>query len=52
MSKAAAVWSVCGGVLAGSSGEGGVGNVVAIGVSGKAGGIGRRWVAMCGGCSE
>ena len=42
----------CGGVLAGSDGEGGAGEVVAIGVSGKAGGVGQRQVAMCGGRSE
>jgi hypothetical protein len=48
VSKAAVVWSVCGGMLAGSGSKGGVGNMVVIGMGGKAGGIGQRWVAMCG----
>jgi hypothetical protein len=49
VSKAAAVWSVCGGMLARSGGEGGAGDVVAIGM---VGGIGRRWVALRGGRLE
>jgi hypothetical protein len=49
VSKAAAVWGVCGGVLAGSGGEGGVSDVVAIGM---AGGVGQRQVALRGGRSE
>jgi hypothetical protein len=52
VSKAAAVLNVCGGVLAGSGGEGGVGDVVAIGMSGRAGGVGQRRVALRGGRSE
>jgi hypothetical protein len=39
---------VFGGVLAGSGGNGGVGDVVAIGMRGKAGGVGRRQVAARG----
>jgi len=49
VSKAAAVWGVCGGVLAGSGSEGGVSDMVAIGM---AGGVGQRRVALRGGCSE
>jgi len=52
VSKAAAVLNVCGGVLAGSGGEGGVGDVVAIGMSGRAGGVGQLRVALRGGRSE
>jgi hypothetical protein len=49
VSKAAAVWSMCGSVLAGSGGEGGAGDVVAIGM---VGGVGRRQVVLRGGHSE
>jgi hypothetical protein len=49
VSKTAAVWGVCGGVLTGSGSEGGVSDVVAIGM---VGGVGRRRVALHGGCSE
>jgi len=42
-----------GGVRARSGGGGGgEGNMVADGISGKAGGVGRRWVALRGGRSE
>ena len=41
-----------GGVRAGSGGGGGEGNVVADGMCGKAGGSGRRRVALRGGRSE
>ena len=52
VSKAAVVWGVCGSMLTGSSGEGGVGDVVVIGMGGKVGGVGRWWVALHGGCLE
>ena len=43
---------VFGGVLAGSGGDGDVGDVVAIGTRGKAGGVGRWRVAARGRRSE
>jgi len=43
---------MCGGVLAGSGSEGGMGSMVAVGMSGSAGGIGWWQVALSGGHSE
>ena len=41
-----------GSMLAGSSGDGGMGDMVAIGMRGKVGGVGRRQVAARGRSSE
>jgi hypothetical protein len=43
---------VFGSMLAGSSGDGGMGDMVAIGMRGKVGGVGRRQVAARGRSSE